>query len=1036
MQDKTNWFGRPVAALCLLGGILLLSLFALMNREDGESRMMLSDYSITFRHYGVDAREIERTIAIPLEDVLSSISGVNSVITLSENSRLRAYVSFRREGVSYEAVREAAQRVYETLPASAQRPELGSSDDSRIPVWTAAVWETSSLTGRFLEKTVKPALERLPGAAEVEISGSGINEIVIALDPEKSASLSLTPRYIASVMGRNDGLFSGGVFRDGEREILLNMDSRYNNLQSLSGALIPLSAGKAVRLGDMASVYEQERESESIARLDGKKTAVISVIAASGADLGKLSRLIKEELGRFSSSALEFRILRDRGEEEAAAFRSVLTASLQAAVIVAISAALLMGRKNKSFMPALICAFSVPLVSFVSASLLSAFGFPLDRKLLAGLSVGIGAAADAVILGAESFGALSDPGQGGRTLVRLLPPVVSGAFTTVAALLPLAALNLSGDIASVAWALGTVTLVSMIFALTVLPPLFIVRLKRRDFRLHISSLFRYSVISELFLCSNALTRISLFPIVRCRLSRMIAFLRKKIAGIKRRGLKIFARHVRFCLKRPWCFPFLSVLISAAGCLALFAAGADIGSTGSENSVYARLEFEGGFRKEEGDTLLSAWAADIKEHNGILSVQTSARTGSGAVLVTFDQRLLKEQDVRKIIRSRNIPGAFIYIPENSTDERSWEITFSGADDKACRDLAEKAAALCASFPLVRETVLNFKEGNPRLSFIPRRDLFSQGGILFSAAADTIRRGVYGPVAYKRNTPEGEMDVRVRLSASPLSGNTEAGKIFFLPLSSGDPAKESLRIGSLTETFRDHEPSLIRREDRRRTASLSVRTSPMDPRKAREKIFGLLQNMELPPGYTIEFDRKAIREAETLSKTSFRFLLALIFCYMIIAASGESFGLPLVILSSVPPSLAVPVLVLTLLGFPINAAAACSLVAVSGMAVNASVLIGENFKQFLKSGKPPETMKVYRLLRSRFPVLAACTGTTAAGALPFLLLRENSNAMLKVLSLVTFLGVTASAFCAMALIPSWVQLVKKSAMDKKGVMDKKV
>jgi HAE1 family hydrophobic/amphiphilic exporter-1 len=254
--------------------------------------------------------------------------------------------------------------------------------------------------------------------------------------------------------------------------------------------------------------------------------------------------------------------------------------------------------------------------------------------------------------------------------------------------------------------------------------------------------------------------------------------------------------------------------------------------------------------------------------------------------------------------------------------------------------------------------------------------------------------------------------------------EAGKILSLPLASGDPQRdpliESFRVGSLTETFRDREPSLIRREDRRRTASFSVRTAPMDPRKAREKILGFLQTLELPEGYTVEFDREAVRAAETLSKTSFRFLFALLFCYMIIAASSESFSLPLIILSSVPPSLAVPVLILTPLGFPVNAAVACSLVAVSGMAVNASVLTGENFKQFLKTKKPLEAMKVYRLLRSRLPVLTACTGTTAAGTLPFLLLRENSNAMLKVLSLVTFFGVTASAFCSLALIPSWVQL----------------
>jgi HAE1 family hydrophobic/amphiphilic exporter-1 len=143
-------------------------------------------------------------------------------------------------------------------------------------------------------------------------------------------------------------------------------------------------------------------------------------------------------------------------------------------------------------------------------------------------------------------------------------------------------------------------------------------------------------------------------------------------------------------------------------------------------------------------------------------------------------------------------------------------------------------------------------------------------------------------------------------------------------------------------------------------------------------------------------------------------------MVIAAANESFGLPLIILSVIPPSLAVPVLALVSSGSPVNAAAACSLVAVSGIAVNAAVLVGEEFKTFLKGRKKLNPGNAYRLLRVRLPVLAACTGTTVMGTVPFLLLRENSNAMVKVLSLVTVLGVIASAVCALALIPSWVKI----------------
>jgi multidrug efflux pump subunit AcrB len=179
---------------------------------------------------------------------------------------------------------------------------------------------------------------------------------------------------------------------------------------------------------------------------------------------------------------------------------------------------------------------------------------------------------------------------------------------------------------------------------------------------------------------------------------------------------------------------------------------------------------------------------------------------------------------------------------------------------------------------------------------------------------------------------------------------------------------------------------------------------------------LNNLELPLGYRIEFDPEAIHQAETLSGKLLNFLWAVLFCYMIIAAAEESFVLPIIILSSVPPSLAAPVLVLVVSGAPVNADVACALVAVSGMTVNASVIsAGELWRK-----RHEKTVSVYRLLRGRIPGLLASSGTTIAGALPFLFLREGNNALVRMLALVTVLGVGASLFCSLTLVPSWMNL----------------
>jgi multidrug efflux pump subunit AcrB len=1036
-----TWLGRPVTALCVLLALGALSLAVLAGRENIPSRKTGGlGFTIILRHYGVDAREMERTIAIPLEDALSAVSGVKQILSSTENGQVRVFIRFDRQTPGlYEAVSEAVQRVYEFLPPSVQRPEILSSDDSRIPLWTAAVFgtepagavplggkEEAPALGRLLERVVKPALEGIEGAGEVEISGAGLPEIVVALREEAAAARGLNAQAVAAFLGREDLLLPAGRLRYGERELLVMVDGRYPDAASLAEARLPTAAGELVRLGDIAGIYERDREPDTLSRLDGKKAAVISVMAGSGADSGTLSRRIQGELKKLSDLPLEIRVLSDRGAEERAAFRSVLGAAFQGAFAVALTAALLgsgqagfgkglsgrragKGRKGRVIGPALVCALTIPFICLLSAALLALLGFALNRVLLAGLSAGVGAAVDAAVLSSEALRKLRSPAEGRKALKKLRAPLVSGSVTTVAALLPLAAMALAADINAVAWAVGSVTLVSLLIALTLLPPLLLWGMGAPDTpRLSLPPRKAGQGCPRAFISPWSL-----------RIGRYFRFI---IRRLLRLGARLLAANIRFCVNRAGLSLLPALLFTAGGIAALIFAGADAGASASRDSVYAQVEFEGGFLAEEADQLLAIFSGELSRREGIKSVQTSARTGSGSVLVSFDPEKIKPPQVRSLLREKGIPGAFVYIPEMSAGERIWEITVSGDDDALCRELAEEAARLVAPVSPVQETVLNFKTGSPGLTLTPDRERLEEAGLLFSGVADTVRWGVHGPVAYKRIDSRGETDVRVRGKGREVLSREETGELLITGRGEGRMIPV-LRLDAVTDKREGQEPSSIRRENRRRIASISVRTKPMDPRDVRDRVMGLAEQMELPRGYTVSFDPEAIRTAEALSGTAGFFLLALLFCAMVIAAANESFGIPLAVLSVVPPSLAVPALFMVLGGYPMNAAAACAFVAVSGMAVNASVLITDEIRLF--GGQKGEDLSrgFYRALRNRIPALLATTVTTVAGAVPFLFLREDSNMIVRVLSLVTLFGVGASAVFSLTMLPGLAKIFPK-------------
>jgi len=994
MKALTLWLERKKASLCLLAGICAVSLFVIANSNEKIKENTGGSYVVRIKHYGIDAEEMERSVTIPLEDALYSIPGILSVQSSSENSLSNIFVRFRA-GIQgrYEAVRDAAQRVYETLPSSAQRPEIFSSNNSRVPVWSAAVivedqvdtahsaaQNAAQSAHHILEKIVKPRLESLEGAGEVLVSGAGIKEIYIILDQEKLAVLNLEPSVVASVLGMNDSIFSAGSIIQGNKEIIITVDGRYEELER---ALIPVGEGRFLELSDIAVITEQEREPETYSRLNGRKTASIAILGRDGADLRKLSADIKKELNALSLP-IEFTVLSDLGAEERAAFNSVFNAALTGAVMVAFISFLL-NRRNGFKTSGLFCALAIPLICLISISILTIGGFTVERLLLAGIAAGVGTAIDAVILCSEKLRKCTTYKSASISLASLTGPLVAGGATTVAALIPLSAIE-DGGAKIIASAIAIVTITSLVLSLTLLPPLLLWGLNRKKEK-------------PVFVKQKKQNR----------------FLLRKIN-------RFFAATIKFCV----CYPAAVLVISAAvtvfAVLLLISKGVDTTEYGSEDSIYAQAEFDGGLLAEEVDRHLAAYSGQLLNITGIKNAETGARTGSGSILISFDPKQTKAHIVRDLAKQIHIPGGFIFFHENSVNDHYWEIKIYGDEDKKCRELAEELAAILENHPLVRERVLNFKQGSKKLILRPDREIFAESNISFSAAANRVRTGVYGPVAYKRINLNKETDVRIKtgeniLSKSILSESisqqSREGALNLLVAAGKEEAISQLRIETLMFVYEDTEPSSIRRDNRRRSASITISTKPMDPRHVKNELSELFKKLELPPGYSIEFDPEAIKQSERLSATVLSLIMAVLFCYMIIASINESFTIPLLILCAIPPSLAVPALFLVLSGSSYNTAIACAFIAVSGMTINAAILCVDGIRT---------RASIYSALRNKMPALLSTTGTTVAGAIPFLFLTEGANNLIRTLSLVGAMGVACSCICSITVIPSLVSITK--------------
>ncbi len=991
----SGWYGRPVAALCATASMLALSAMLLAGAEFGpREAASKAFYAVTIRHFGVDAREMERSVAIPLEDAFAAAAGAIETSSTCEYGLARVLVHFADgtdRDLAYESVRDAAQRVYEGLPASAQRPEIATSSEGSGPVWVAAVYSMKANVtsiGHLLERTVRPALERLTGAGEVDIAGTGLPEIMVDVDEAAASVAGLGTADIAVSLAADDRFEPAGSLLYRDTELSIALDSRYEGLPSLRRASIATDQGTSIGLESLARLEERDRPPDMVSRVDAQKAVTVAVSPGGQANLPSLSRGIASATAELAEDhELKFQVLYDAGAAASASFNAILGAMLQGAIGVAIATALLLGGLPRGTVGAgragtrTVAVLAVPMMLVMSAAVLVACGFSLDRHIVAGLAVGLGASVDAAIIVAERLGAATCIAEGRLRMRGLVTTLLAGTATTVVVLVPLARLDFIAEgVARIAAAIAAVNGVSLLAAWCLLPPL--------------------------MLAGRHATRPEPLAAIRpsCRLHG--PSIGTHVLRCVRRCIAVDAQ---LCAASPVIPAACAAVLGLAGVLAILmtplaATGGETGST-----IEAHIDFESGTAVEHVDEGLAAWSGVLSGTTGVLCTYTTARRGYGSALVTYDPAIMERAQLCDTMRHGAPAGAFVWIPEPDAHERSFEVIVSGDDDAECRTLATSAASRLSALPWVIEPILQFKEGAPDIVIEPDRQRLAMAGVSFARVEDCLRRAIQGPVAYKRLDEQGQTDVRFMSRAAATVRGLGA-----IPVRTSTAPQP---VAALAMVSRQRDVARIYRSDRRRIAALALRTRPIDPRSARDAVYAALAAVPHPVGYAFEFDRAAIESVERLSGCLGSFLVAALLAYIVTAAVSESLTVPLAVMLALPPSLAVPAILLVIAEVPVDASIACAFVAVSGIVVNASVLtVDAARRRGIAAGRTVDAVDLYHIIRSRFATLAATSGTTVAGALPFLLLGSTGAGMARALAFVTVLGSATSFIAATTLVPS--------------------
>ena len=197
--------------------------------------------------------------------------------------------------------------------------------------------------------------------------------------------------------------------------------------------------------------------------------------------------------------------------------------------------------------------------------------------------------------------------------------------------------------------------------------------------------------------------------------------------------------------------------------------------------------------------------------------------------------------------------------------------------------------------------------------------------------------------------------------------------------GNRAPEMIPLATLIDIQREYKPSNIERYNKMRSVTLT-------PRLAKGVSMGdavdfVLSNVkkDLPENVTLELDGEPKVFLESKGTIYFIFALSILFIYLVMSAQFESFRDPIIIMFSVPLSLAGAVYTIWATGGTLNIFSQIGFVTLIGLITKHGILMVDFANQKLQNGLS-STESIVSAAKMRLRPILMTTAAMVLGAVP--------------------------------------------------------
>ncbi len=475
---------RPVLASVVSLLILLLGLRAIFGLEVRQfPRTENTIVTVRTPYPGANSELVKGFITTPLQQAIAEADGIDYITSSSKQGMSTIEVYMKLNYDAHAAVAEIQAKVASqrnVLPEQSDDPIIESVTGDPTALMYIAFYSTSMSRQQiadYLLRVVRPQLQSVPGVAKASIFGNQAFAMRIWLDPRRMTAQNVTANDVRRVLEANNYLVGPGQTRGDYVGIDLTTTTDISSVAEFDDLVVRSENGAIVRLRDVARAELGAEDYDSTSLYNGKTATYIGIDPTPGANPLTVAERVREVLPGLKAqmpTGLEVYVPYDASLFIQESIEEVFTTLAEAVVIVLLVIFLSLGSLRAALIPAL----AVPLSIVGAAFLMLLLGYSINLLTLLAMVLAIGLVVDDAIVVVENVHRHIVEGRtpfdaaliGAR---ELWLPILAMTTTLVAVYAPVGFMGgLVGTLfTEFAFSLAAAVLVSGVVALTLSPML-------------------------------------------------------------------------------------------------------------------------------------------------------------------------------------------------------------------------------------------------------------------------------------------------------------------------------------------------------------------------------------------------------------------------------------------------------------------------------------------------------------------------------------------------------------------------------------